>query len=465
MIEFSQDKASRVSYERVTRSVVQHFSNLCENISPTLRTHKSSLHQTEINQRFGFFLLTKAVSKLEVMSSQGSKLAQIQMRYQQKQMQEISQKKSEAFDDSLKLSSSLGAGKVRAMFDERRHRITAGIDKSYLLEPITVETKTTTTKRVIAPTKPTRYDQKMSNYSKVIVPPLQNRIINHDINGNNHFSGNDEQLDKSFRAEVKSGGKPSGTITTTKTLVTRKLTPAVTSPPSMKIVTNQSKPSPVRSLKSGNSVASSTNSTRSMISPKKTSVPKLTQQMEKTSISSAQNSFDEDAPIPEGLIRCGICKRNFAEDRIEKHQVICQKTKVKKRKIYDASKKRVQGTEAETYLKKPISAARAAPKAVSTTAPKASNWRSKHEDFIKAIRAAKEMQAHLAKGGKLSDLPPPPPSENLDYVQCPHCSRRFNEGAAARHIPLCQNMQHNKPKPKPSNSMAGKSSTSFTKRR
>lgn len=124
-----------------------------------------------------------------------------------------------------------------------------------------------------------------------------------------------------------------------------------------------------------------------------------------------------------------------------------------------------QGTEAESYLRKPISAARAAPKASTAAAPKANNWRSKHEDFIKAIRAAKEMQAYLAKGGKLSDLPPPPPSENLDYVQCPHCQRRFNEGAAARHIPLCQNMQHNKPKPKPSNSMAGKSTTSFTKRR
>lgn len=59
---------------------------------------------------------------------------------------------------------------------------------------------------------------------------------------------------------------------------------------------------------------------------------------------SPQSSFDEpdDAPVPEGLVRCGICKRNFAEDRIEKHQTVCQKNKTKKRKVYDASKKRVQ---------------------------------------------------------------------------------------------------------------------------
>lgn len=80
------------------------------------------------------------------------------------------------------------------MFDERRHRLTAGIDKSFLLEPITVETKTTTVKRVIAPSKPTRYDQKSTTYSKVIVPPLQSRIVNREINGENHQSTHDEPV-------------------------------------------------------------------------------------------------------------------------------------------------------------------------------------------------------------------------------------------------------------------------------
>lgn len=123
-----------------------------------------------------------------------------------------------------------------------------------------------------------------------------------------------------------------------------------------------------------------------------------------------------------------------------------------------------QGTEAESYLRKPISAkAVKTNKQAATSTPKPSAWRSKHEDFIKTIRAAKEMQQHLARGGKLSDLPPPPPSENPDYVTCPHCSRRFNEGVAARHIPACANMLHNKPKPKPANT--GSKVTSFTKRR
>lgn len=119
-----------------------------------------------------------------------------------------------------------------------------------------------------------------------------------------------------------------------------------------------------------------------------------------------------------------------------------------------------QGTEAETYLKKPTAATRASKPSTVPTKSGNQNWRTKHEDFIKTIRAAKEMQAHLARGGKLSDLPPPPPSENPDYVQCPHCARRFNESAAARHIPLCKNMQHNKT----TNANAAKTS-SFVKRR
>lgn len=73
------------------------------------------------------------------------------------------------------------------------------------------------------------------------------------------------------------------------------------------------------------------------------------------------------------------------------------------------------------------------------------DWRRQHEEFISAIRAAKTVQAHVAAGGKLTDLPPPPPSLNPDYVQCPHCGRRFNESAAERHIPKCASMLHNKP--------------------
>lgn len=61
------------------------------------------------------------------------------------------------------------------------------------------------------------------------------------------------------------------------------------------------------------------------------------------------------------------------------------------------------------------------------------------------------VKQHLAQGGKLSDLPPPPPSDTSDYVPCPHCGRKFNDAAASRHIPKCATMRHNKPKNTPAN--------------
>ena len=79
--------------------------------------------------------------------------------------------------------------------------------------------------------------------------------------------------------------------------------------------------------------------------------------------------------------------------------------------------------------------------------PAKKDWRKQHEEFIRNIRAAKKAQEHLARGGKLEDLPPPPPMDTSDYVQCPHCSRRFNEAAADRHIPKCASISSNKSKP------------------
>lgn len=104
----------------------------------------------------------------------------------------------------------------------------------------------------------------------------------------------------------------------------------------------------------------------------------------------------------------------------------------------------LQGTEAEPYVTKTLKI-----KKKPEIPSKKSDWRRKHEEFIQAIRSAKQMQQHLAKGGKLSDLPPPPPSENPDYVKCPTCGRSFNESAAARHIPKCVNYQFNKTKTNP----------------
>lgn len=49
---------------------------------------------------------------------------------------------------------------------------------------------------------------------------------------------------------------------------------------------------------------------------------------------------------------CKYCSRRFAPDRLGLHEDICARTLKKRRKTYDPVKHRVQGTDAENYVKK-----------------------------------------------------------------------------------------------------------------
>ncbi|CAM4503166.1 unnamed protein product [Caretta caretta] len=137
---------------------------------------------------------------------------------------------------------------------------------------------------------------------------------------------------------------------------------------------------------------------------------------------------ENDIILPAGgLLPCKICGRTFFPAALKKHTPICQKTVSKRRKTFDSSRQRAEGTDISTV--KPVKPRPEPPK-------KQSNWRRKHEEFIATIRAAKGLDQTLKEGGKLP--PPPPPSYDPDYIQCPYCQRRFNENAADRHINFCK---------------------------
>ncbi|MEQ2221747.1 Zinc finger C2HC domain-containing protein 1A, partial [Ilyodon furcidens] len=145
---------------------------------------------------------------------------------------------------------------------------------------------------------------------------------------------------------------------------------------------------------------------------------------------------DVDAVPAQDLSQCKTCKRWFFPKVLEKHANICQKTATKRRKIFDSSRQRAEGTEISTLkpIKPKLQSSAASQKAEPPKKP--SNWRKKHEDFITTIRAAKAATQAVKDGGPLP--PPPPPSYDPDYIQCPYCQRRFNENAADRHIKFCQ---------------------------
>ncbi|KFP58312.1 Zinc finger C2HC domain-containing protein 1B, partial [Cathartes aura] len=144
------------------------------------------------------------------------------------------------------------------------------------------------------------------------------------------------------------------------------------------------------------------------------------------------------------LAPCTTCGRHFARDVLLRHDPICKKVFNKKRKPFSSLKQRLQGTEITTVKKQPpqkvslkLKHALCLPLFPLQKQPgKKSNWRQHHEDFINTIQSAKQVTKALKEGHPLP--PPPPPSINPDYIQCPHCSRRFNEAAAQRHMKFCE---------------------------
>uniref|UniRef100_A0A8C1R3I8 Zinc finger C2HC domain-containing protein 1A n=1 Tax=Cyprinus carpio TaxID=7962 RepID=A0A8C1R3I8_CYPCA len=139
-----------------------------------------------------------------------------------------------------------------------------------------------------------------------------------------------------------------------------------------------------------------------------------------------------ESPISKDLLPCKICGRHFFSKVLvkKKHVPICQKTATKKRRVFDSSRQRAEGTDISTV--KPI-------KPKPEPLKKQSNWQRKHEEFIVTIRAAKGLNQFLKDGGPLP--PPPPPSYDPGKKKkklCPYCQQRFSENAADRHIKFCK---------------------------
>ncbi|KAM5264001.1 LOW QUALITY PROTEIN: zinc finger C2HC domain-containing protein 1B [Ctenodactylus gundi] len=127
------------------------------------------------------------------------------------------------------------------------------------------------------------------------------------------------------------------------------------------------------------------------------------------------------------LFPCEVCGRRFAADVLKRHGPICRKVFKKKRRPFNSLKQRLQGTDIPTVQSAPPSKSQPVRK---------SNWRQQREDFVNAIRSARQCALALREGRPLP--PPPAPAANPDYIQCPYCMRRFNENAASRHINFCK---------------------------
>ncbi|VEN62264.1 unnamed protein product [Callosobruchus maculatus] len=406
-----------------------------------------------------------------------SKLVQMQARFQQKQMQEREEKLLKLYENQQQRAFE----KVRQMFDERRK---AGIDRSYPLEPLKAKSNTRGPSQERKPAVVKTTSIKSSSHTGVSVTKngksaVKVQAVHSTYNNNNGIESFEEHRYEEKKPDIlnanhedfmldneemtKLGYDETDRVVGNRNSVIKSQSQAVKKDTRSSVKLNGVTPTRSDNVNTGvkKTAKPTPPLTRSSPSPKAASPTSPSKQIPSSPVTmsskapsastaqarapsvnrpSARQTPKASAVTRDDLTECSYCGRRFAADRVQRHEEVCAKTGKKKRKAYDATKHRVQGTELEAYVIRGGGGKKSAA-ASAKMVPKT------HEEFIAAIRAAKEAQAHLAKGGKLADLPPPPPSSNPDYVQCPHCGRRFNEAAAERHIPKCASYEFNKPKP------------------
>ncbi|XP_026495566.2 MATH and LRR domain-containing protein PFE0570w isoform X6 [Vanessa tameamea] len=124
------------------------------------------------------------------------------------------------------------------------------------------------------------------------------------------------------------------------------------------------------------------------------------------------------APEPSGplpLSPCLVCGRTFVPQSLAKHVKICEKMTVKKRKTFDSSRQRREGTDLEQYLPKNFGL------------PENSPFLEKSPP--NTAKAAPKPKNHSVRSAIMKPA--------ADLQKCPHCNRAFGLRAFERHVEWC----------------------------
>ena len=154
------------------------------------------------------------------------------------------------------------------------------------------------------------------------------------------------------------------------------------------------------------------------------------------------DDYDDGAnnEMGEGTLECPDCGRHFLPEPFSRHIKICKKVFASKRKVFDSSKKRIEGIpELKTLLdsKKKTTGKKGATQQIPTAATGKSNWKEQSMAFREAMRAAREYSSEKTDDVVMGSKPKTPYIDP-SLIQCPNCERRFNQKAAERHIPVCK---------------------------
>ncbi|CAL7946937.1 unnamed protein product [Xylocopa violacea] len=143
-----------------------------------------------------------------------------------------------------------------------------------------------------------------------------------------------------------------------------------------------------------------------------------------------------EADVPPILLPCAICARTFMPQSLEKHSKICERSATKKRKPFDSAKQRIQGTELAEFL--PRQEKKRHSSDDRSSKPK-STWKQTHDDFLQAIRAARnEIVDNTMQKQCGTTVTPNAPTRANEQGMCPTCNRHFGVKAYDRHVAWCK---------------------------
>ena len=121
---------------------------------------------------------------------------------------------------------------------------------------------------------------------------------------------------------------------------------------------------------------------------------------------------------------------------LDKHSKICERSANKKRKPFDSAKQRIQGTELAEFLPKQEKKRRSLDDKFSNSK---STWKQTHDDFLRAIRAARNEIADSTMQKQCgTTIISNAPTRANEQGMCPTCNRHFGVKAYDRHVAWCK---------------------------
>lgn len=154
----------------------------------------------------------------------------------------------------------------------------------------------------------------------------------------------------------------------------------------------------------------------------------------------------EPAEVDISLEPCPICTRTFAPQTLKKHIVICERAAIKRRKTFDSSRQRREGTDLADFLPKNFGLPPSKQESKQSPADRTQRQgttpllQKKENDVAKVtLPAKKTVSSAPVVNSATKEKSKPILSRLVPTAEpCPHCGRSFGPKAYDRHVEWCK---------------------------